>query len=71
MTSQETKSAARALMNWFESQDIMPADAASIMTTLMATALVSHTRDITSLQQAANATRDLLVLDIAILLRNA
>lgn len=69
MTDDETIAASKALVNWFQSQDIMPADAASVMTTTLAASLVSKTRDISSLQDAVNATRDMLVLDIALQLK--
>lgn len=61
--------AAEALMRWFESQDIMPADASSVMTTVMATCLTRKTRDLENLERAVSATRDMLVIDIAECLR--
>lgn len=54
-----------ALIAWFDSQAIMPADACSIMIRLIANQLTTKTRDINSLQEAVNAARDMLMLDIA------
>lgn len=61
--------AVEALICWFESQGITPADASSCMIDLIAMQLTLKTKDLNQLQVAANATRDLLVLDIASYLR--
>lgn len=57
--------AMKALIAWFKSQDIPSADAASIMIRLIANQLTTKTKDINSLQEAINATKDMLTLDIA------
>lgn len=58
-----------ALIAWFKSQDIMPTEATSIMIRLIANQLTTKTKDIDTLQVAANAARDMLMLDIASYLR--
>lgn len=56
--------AGNALIAWFQSQDIMPADAGMIMSKVIAGQLVNKSRDIRALQEAATIYQTLLYLDI-------
>lgn len=70
MTILERSQAAAALIAWFKSQDIDPADAAMIMSSVLAEQLVLKAKgDIDKLQIAANGMNKLLILDIADWLR--
>ena len=70
MQHKEIIEAINALIAWFESQGIMPNDAAAIMIKLLAVEFFLKNRDdVISLQQAINQTKDLLTLEIAVLLR--
>lgn len=64
MEKTEIKQAASALMNWFESQDICPADGGLIMSRLIALQLVGKTRDMAELQKAVDIYRLVVLLDI-------
>lgn len=68
MTDLEQHEAMNALKQWFISQDIMPADAAFIMSKLMAKSLVNQNRNIISLQEAI-VHAVLLTMDVAAGLR--
>lgn len=71
MTSmKETEEACEALIRWFESQEIKPSDAVSIMIRLMAMQLTIGTKDLDKLEDAVKATRNMLVLDIGDYLKN-
>jgi hypothetical protein len=54
MTERELDAAANALVNWFHSQGISPADGGMIMLKLMAAQLVLKTRDAKLLQDSIN-----------------
>jgi hypothetical protein len=69
MTKDDQIAAGNALINWFQSQDIMPADAGMIMSQVIARQFVNNTRDILRLEEAVKLQRILLVLDIADCLR--
>jgi len=70
MQHKEIIEAINALITWFESQGIMPNDAAVIMIKLLAVEFyLKNQNDVISLQQAINQTKDLLTLEIAGLLR--
>lgn len=65
MAEHNHNDAANALIAWFQSQDIMPADAGMIMTKVIATQLVSKSRNFDNLAMAVNLYQTKLVLDIA------
>lgn len=65
MAEHNHSAAANALINWFQSQDIMPADAELIMSKVIATQLVSKSRNLDNLHHAVILYRDLLAFDIA------
>lgn len=69
MTHREQHEAMNALKQWFISQDINPADAAFIMSKLMAESLVNQSRNIISLQEAIELHAVLLTVDVAAELR--
>lgn len=55
----------QALKQWFESQEIMPGDAAILMTSLIAEQLVCKSRVISELQEAIHDWYKFLALEIA------
>lgn len=65
MTHREQHEAMNALKQWFISQDINPADAAFMMSKLMAESLVNQSRSIITLQEAINCHAMLLTMDVA------
>lgn len=66
ITNREVAQASDALMEWFASQGIQPADAALAMSNLIAQQLVGKTKDVIMLQLAVDNIRTLLMLDIAL-----
>lgn len=69
MADKDRAAAAQALINWFESQGIMPSDAVAVMTTVMAIEITARTRDLNTLHRAIKTVSDLYALDIAEQLR--
>lgn len=70
MTDDDRKAAVTALIGWFKSQDIDPADAAQVMSLLIAEQLVIQSQaDVAKLQQSADMMRKLLLLDMAAVIR--
>lgn len=65
MTPEEHEQATSALIAWFESQGILPADAAFIMIKLMAQQLTAKSQDVISLQKAILLNNNILVLEVA------
>lgn len=65
MTDQDRAQAMQALKQWFESQEIMPGDAAILMTSLIAEQLVCKSRELNELQQAVFDWSEFLTLEIA------
>jgi hypothetical protein len=65
MTEREIDQAANALVNWFHSQGISPADGCGIMTKLMAAQLVLKTRNEKALQDSINLSAALLTIEVA------
>lgn len=64
MNIEDQTAAGNALINWFKSQDIMPADAGMIMSKVIAGQLVNKSRDARALQEAVTIYQTLLCLDI-------
>lgn len=69
MNDKERGDIIKALVRWFESQDIMPADAGICMTRLIAQQFVLRTRDLPSLINAIEIQNSLLTLEVAGYLR--
>lgn len=69
MNEKEIDQAIGALVAWFQSQEIMPPDAAVIMLRYLAEQLILKTRNVHSLQEAILHTTDALSLEIALLLK--
>lgn len=65
MTEPDIDSAIKALINWFQSQEIMPPDATVIMLKLMAMQLVLKTQDPAKLTKATNNFSHCLLIEIA------
>lgn len=65
MNKHDHVDAANALIAWFQSQDIMPADAGMIMSKVIAGQLVNKSRDTNALQDAVGLYQTLLCLDVA------
>lgn len=70
MTDTEIDQAIEALVAWFQSQAIMPPDAAVIMIRCLAEQLILKTRDIAKLQGAVYNTTEALSCEIALLLNS-
>lgn len=64
MTKDDHTAASNALIAWFMSQDIMPADAGMIMSKVIADQLVNKSRDLARLQEAILIYQTMLTLDI-------
>lgn len=69
MTDKDRTEATKALMRWFNSQEIMPADAAIVMIELLAACLVNKTKSIVSLQESCEDFKLGLILNVALLLK--
>jgi hypothetical protein len=65
MTEQEIDNAIRALINWFQSQQINPRDSGRVMIKLLAAQYVRKSRDAAELQDAVDLTAWMPALDIA------
>lgn len=64
MNQVDQTAAGNALINWFKSQDIMPADAGMIMSKVIAGQLVNKSRDMAKLQEAIVIYQAMLTVDI-------
>lgn len=64
MNQVDQTAAGNALINWFKSQDIMPADAGMIMSKVIAGQLVNKSRDMAKLQEAIVIYQTMLAVDI-------
>ena len=69
MKDKELAQAADALINWFQSQDITPADGGIIMAKVLASALVTKTENVAELSCATESFKLLLLIEIAAYLR--
>jgi len=66
MTEKEINSAVNALVTWFESQEITPSEAESVMIKLLASVyFLKNKDDMVMLQRAINNNKDLLTIEIA------
>lgn len=65
MNPSDQTAAGNALIAWFQSQDIMPADAGMIMSRVIASQLVNKSRDPAKLQEAIIIYQTMLTIDIA------
>lgn len=71
LTDTERMEAGKALMRWFDSQSIMPPDAALVMIEVLATCLVDKAKDIDQLQGACETFKAGLVINVALMLKGA
>jgi hypothetical protein len=71
MNDADRAKAAKALMRWFDSQDIMPPDAAVLMIEVLASCLIDKTKDIRKLQESCENFKLGLVLNIALMLKES
>lgn len=69
MEEHEHNKAADALIDWFKSQDIMPADAGVVMAIVIARCLVEKTRNLEKLQDGIRLHNQLLAVEVASSLR--
>lgn len=70
MNKQERLAARNALIQWFDSQGIMPGDAGIICFELIAEQLVLKTRNLEELQEAINIQMQFLAIQVAQELRS-
>jgi len=70
MNTHERLTARNALIQWFDSQGIMPGDAGIICYELIAEQLVLKTRDLKELQEAINLQMQFLAIQVAQELRS-
>lgn len=71
LTDTERAAAVKALARWFQSQDIMPPDAAAIMIETIAACLVDKTKSLTALQESCENFKLGLILNIALMLKES
>lgn len=71
MTDADRDAATDALMAWFESQEIEPADAGLVMFSVIAACLLDKTKDVSELAGAVNCAAQCIAAEIADQLRNA
>lgn len=64
MTLTDHTAIGNTLIAWFQSQDIMPADAGMIMSKVIAGQLVNKSRDMAKLQEAILIYQTMLTVDI-------
>lgn len=65
MTEQEYEDAGNALINWFKTQGISPANGSIIMFKLIATQLVAKTRELDKLSKAIKTASEVLTIEVA------
>ena len=70
MDHKEAVAASNALIGWFKSQGIEPADASLIMLGVIAAQLVKNSKDANRLAAAVNNAATILTFEIANELRN-
>jgi len=70
MNEHERRAARNALIQWFDSQGIMPGDAGIICFELIAEQLVLKTRNLQELQEAINIQMQFLAIQVAQELRS-
>lgn len=70
MTEKQVCQARDALAAWFESQNLMPAEASLVMSSLLAQQFVKKTKDVQKLQSGVNAFAAMLACDIVLEIRS-
>lgn len=65
MNDEDRHNAANALISWFQSQNIKPADGAIVMSSVIAVQLVNKSQNFNDLEEAVEAMRTLLEIDIS------
>jgi len=69
LTDEQRFAAANSLIDWCESQDLKPADAAAVFTTVLAISITSTQSDAAILYKSADVLKKLYLLDISEQLR--
>lgn len=69
MTEKDYNDASNALIDWFKSQSIKPADGTVIMIKVMATQLVAKSSKLEDLSRAIILTHEILAIEVASELR--
>lgn len=70
LNAEERHEAMRALIAWFESQDINCQESSIVMIDLLSRAFIDKSRDPINLQKAVEYTRMALIYNIALLLKS-
>ena len=71
ISERDISDCADALVEWFKTQELMPADASLVMFRTVASQLVAKSTDVVELQKAINNVRLLLTLEVAAMLKVA
>jgi hypothetical protein len=69
ITEKDSSAAGDALIDWFKSQGLDPADGSLVMLKLMAAQLVSKTKNVHELERAIGNVKLILTCEIAIALK--